>query len=286
MFIFELLVQGLIQGGIYALIAIGLTLVYGLLRILHVAHAGLYALGGYCAILITNASGSFGLALTCSMIIVGIIGMVVYRIFYQPLLDKAPFVALIASIGLFIAMEEIFRIIFGAYGLTFSAPPLQDTVVFLGIYLRQCEIASIVLAIGLIAGLSLFTKYSRIGIAWRATVTDPEMAESFGVDVIKVRYLNFFIGSMMAAAAGSMVALLNNLVEPTMGSVPSYKALAIIVLGGLGNVRGTLIASLAIGIAEAVGTIYLGNILDRDSIAFAFLIVVLMLKPQGLFSKG
>ena len=90
----------------------------------------------------------------------------------------------------------------------------------------------------------------------------------------------------MAAAAGSMVALLNNLVEPTMGSVPSYKALAIIVLGGLGNVKGTLIASLAIGIAEAFGTIYLGNVLDRDSIAFAFLIIVLMLKPHGLFTKG
>ncbi len=119
-----------------------------------------------------------------------------------------------------------------------------------------------------------------------ATVTDPGMAESFGVDVLKVRYLNFFIGSALAAAAGSMVALLNNLVEPTMGSVPSYKALAIIVLGGLGNVRGTLIASLIIGILESFGTIYLGDILDRDSIAFAFLIIVLMIKPKGLFARG
>ena len=112
------------------------------------------------------------------------------------------------------------------------------------------------------------------------------MAQSFGVDVMKVRYLNFFIGSAMAGGAGSMVALLNNLVEPTMGSVPSYKALAIIVLGGLGNVRGTLIAALVIGITEAFGTIYLGNILDRDSIAFALLILVLMVKPTGLFTKG
>ena len=90
----------------------------------------------------------------------------------------------------------------------------------------------------------------------------------------------------MAAGAGSMVALLNNLVEPTMGSVASYKALAIIVLGGLGNVRGTLIAALVIGVSEAFGTIYLGNILDRDAIAFALLIIVLMVKPTGLFAKG
>lgn len=286
MLFFDLLVQGLLQGGIYALVAIGLTLVYGLLRILHVAHAGLYTLGGYIAVLITNATGSFTLGITVSMLGVGLVGMVIYRFIYQPILDKPPFVALIASIGLFIAMEELYRIIFGPYGITFAAAPLQNTLNIGGTSLRQSEIAAMILAAVLIAALSLFTKYTRIGIAWRATVTDPGMAQSFGVNVEKVRYLNFFIGSAMAAGAGSMVALLNNLVEPTMGSVPSYKALAIIVLGGLGNVRGTLIAALVIGISEAFGTIYLGNILDRDAIAFALLILVLMVKPTGLFAKG
>jgi branched-chain amino acid transport system permease protein len=286
MLFFDLLVQGLLQGGIYALVAIGLTLVYGLLRILHVAHAGLYTLGGYIAVLITNATGSFTLGITVSMLGVGLVGMVIYRLIYQPILDKPPFVALIASIGLFIAMEELYRIIFGPYGITFTAAPLQSTLTIAGTSLRQSEIAAMILAAVLIAALSLFTKYTRIGIAWRATVTDPGMAQSFGVDVKKVRYLNFFIGSAMAAGAGSMVALLNNLVEPTMGSVPSYKALAIIVLGGLGNVRGTLIAALVIGVSEAFGTIYLGNILDRDAIAFALLIIVLMVRPTGLFAKG
>jgi branched-chain amino acid transport system permease protein len=138
----------------------------------------------------------------------------------------------------------------------------------------------------LVGGLALLAQRTRIGIAWRATVTDPAMAQSFGVDVIKVRYLNFFIGSALAAAAGVMVALLNNLVEPTMGSVPSYKALAIIVLGGLGDVRGTLIAALALGVVESFGTIYLGAILDRDAIAFVFLILVLMIRPQGLFGRA
>lgn len=286
MLFFDLLVQGLLQGGIYALIAIGLTLVYGLLRILHVAHAGLYTLGGYIAVLITNATGSFALGITISMIGVGLTGMVIYRLIYQPILEKPPFVALIASIGLFIAMEEIYRIVFGSYGITFTVTPLQGTFNFAGIYLRHCEIGALLLAALLIAALSFFTRYSRIGIAWRATVTDSGMSQSFGVDVIKVRYLNFFIGSAMAAGAGSMVAVMNNLVEPTMGSVPSYKALAIIVLGGLGNVRGTVIAALIIGVTEAFGTIYLGNILDRDSIAFALLILVLMVKPTGLFSRG
>ncbi len=286
MLFFDLFMQGLLQGGNYALIAIGLTLVYGLLRILHVAHAGLYTLGGYVAVLVTNATGSFTLGLMVSMFGVGVVGMVIYRLIYQPILNRPPFVALIASIGLFIAMEEIYRIIFGPYGITFIDAPLQATFAFGGTYLRQCEIGAMLLAALLIAGLTLFTRYSRIGIAWRATVTDPGMAQSFGVDVLQVRYLNFFIGSAMAAGAGSMVALMNNLVEPTMGSVPSYKALAIIVLGGLGNVRGTLIASLVIGVAETFGTLYLGDYLDRDSIAFALLILVLMVKPTGLFAKG
>ena len=281
----NLLVQGVIQGGIYALIAIGLTLVYGLLRILHVAHAGLFTLGGYFCILLTNAGAGFFPATAMSMLLVGIVGMAIYRLLYQPLLTQPPYVALIASIGLFVAMEEIYRIVFGAYGLTFTNPPLQATYNLVGIQLKLGEIVTILLTAVLIMGLSVLTRYSKIGIAWRATVTDPPMAESFGVDVVKVRYLNFLIGSAMAAAAGSMVAALNNLVEPTMGSVSSYKALAIIVLGGLGNVTGTLIASITLGIAEAFGVIYLGDILDRDAIAFALLIVVLMIKPKGLFTS-
>ena len=126
---------------------------------------------------------------------------------------------------------------------------------------------------------------SRTGVAWRATVSDPEIAASFGIDIEKVRYLNFFIGSALAALAGVMVALLNNLVEPTMGAVPAYKGLAIIVLGGLGSVRGTLAASLALGVIESFGTIYIGHLLDRDAIAFAFLILVLMVRPQGLLVR-
>ena len=286
MLAFELIVQGLIQGSIYALIAVGLTLVYGLLRILHVAHAGLFTLGGYFGVLITNATGSLGLAIVVAMVTVGVLGMLIYRFCYEPILARPPYVALIASIGLFIALEEVFRLVFGPYGISYAAPPLTASVALASMNLKQAEIMVMAGVIVLIGGLALLAQRTRIGIAWRATVTDPAMAQSFGVDVIKVRYLNFFIGSALAAAAGVMVALLNNLVEPTMGSVPSYKALAIIVLGGLGDVRGTLIAALALGVVESFGTIYLGAILDRDAIAFVFLILVLMIRPQGLFGRA
>jgi branched-chain amino acid transport system permease protein len=110
------------------------------------------------------------------------------------------------------------------------------------------------------------------------------MASSFGVEVIRVRYTTFFIASCLAAAAGVLVGLLNNLVEPGMGNIVSYKGLAIIVLGGLGNVVGTLVSSLVLGLVESFGTVYLSNVLDRDAIAFLFLVAVLMFRPQGLFA--
>jgi branched-chain amino acid transport system permease protein len=281
----ELLIQGLIYGSMYAITAVGLTLVYGLLRILHIAHAGLFTLGGYLGLLLTNATGSLILAMPLASAAVGVVGMLMYRFCYQPILDRPPYVPLIASIGIFIAMEELFRLIFGPYGLTYINPPLQTQIHLFGIPLRTAEVAMVVVSVVLLSVLAYLSQYTRTGVAWRATVDDPEIATSYGIDTIKVRYLNFFIGSALAAVGGIFVSILSNLVEPTMGGVAAYKGLAIIVLGGLGNVAGTLVASLVLGIIEAFGTIYLGNLLDRDAIAFAFMIFVLMLRPHGMFSR-
>jgi branched-chain amino acid transport system permease protein len=286
MFFIELIAQSLVQGSIYALIALGLTLVYGLLRILHVAHASLFTLGAYMGVLTYNATGSMVLTLLAAMVVSGLSGVAMFRLAYQPILKQPPHVALIASIGLFIAAEECFRIIFGASGLSFANPPLQGQVQLLGgLQFKQAELAVMggtVLIIGILGWLQTRT---RIGVACQATVSDPQMAESFGIRLTMVRDLNFLIGSALAGFAGVWVALLNNLVEPTMGSVPSYKALAIIVLGGLGSVPGTLMAALVLGLVESFGMVYLGKVLDRNAIAFTFLIVVLMVRPQGLFAK-
>lgn len=286
MFFIELIAQSLVQGSIYALIALGLTLVYGLLRILHVAHASLFTLGAYMGVLTYNATGNMLLTLLAAMVVSGLSGVAMFRLAYQPILKQPPHVALIASIGLFIAAEECFRIVFGASGLSFANPPLQGQVqLFGGLQFKQAELAVMggtVLIIGILGWLQTRT---RIGVACQATVSDPQMAESFGIRLTMVRDLNFLIGSALAGFAGVWVALLNNLVEPTMGSVPSYKALAIIVLGGLGSVPGTLMAALVLGLVESFGMVYLGKVLDRNAIAFTFLIVVLMVRPQGLFAK-
>ena len=282
MYYIDLAVTGISIGCMYAVMSVGLTLVYGLLRILHVAHAAVFALGAYVTVLVADASGSIALGFLASIAVTPLFGMAIYGLLYEPLLKYRPDVPMIASVGLLVLMQDAFRIVFGEQGVTFHRNVFSfKTFDFAGITVSAIQIAIVVTAAVVFTGLHLFTTRTRIGVGWRATVSKPQIAASFGVDPIKVRYLNFAIGSALAAVAGGLVALLNNLVDPTIGFVVSYKALAIIVLGGLGSVRGTLVASLVLGLVESYGTIFVGAWLDRDAIAFLALILLLMIRPQG-----
>jgi branched-chain amino acid transport system permease protein len=279
----DLAVTGVSFGCMYAMMAVGLTLVYGLLRILHIAHAAVFALGAYVTVLTANATGNIGLGFLAAIIVTPLFGVAIYRFLYEPLLKYRPDVPMIASVGLLVFMQDAYRILFGEQGVTFRNNPFAFTTFSLaGLRFNAVQAALVISAIVIFAGLHIFTTRTRIGIGWRATVSRPQIATSFGIDAIQVRYLNFAIGSALAAIAGGLVALLNNLVDPSIGAVVSYKALAIIVLGGLGSVRGTLIASLVLGLVESYGTIFIGAWLDRDAIAFLALIAILMIRPEGL----
>ena len=283
MYYVDLAVTGVSFGCMYAMMAVGLTLVYGLLRILHIAHAAVFALGAYVTVLTANATGSIGLGFIAAIIVTPLFGVAIYRFLYEPLLKYRPDVPMIASVGLLVFMQDAYRILFGEQGVTFRNNPFAFTTFSLaGLRFNAVQAALVISAIVIFAGLHIFTTRTRIGVGWRATVSRPRIATSFGIDAIRVRYLNFAIGSALAAVAGGLVALLNNLVDPSIGAVVSYKALAIIVLGGLGSVRGTLIASLVLGLVESYGTIFIGAWLDRDAIAFLALIAILMIRPEGL----
>jgi branched-chain amino acid transport system permease protein len=279
----DLTINGLIFGSMYALMAIGLTLVYGLLRILHIAHAAVYAFGAFVTVVVTNASGSLALGIAVAIVVSSLLGAAIYGLLYRPMLPYPPYVAMIASMGLLVLMEDGLRIVFGEQGLTFDRNPYPTQLhQAFGITLNTVQIAMVLVSTLSLTALALFTTRTRTGIAWRATVTNPLIATSFGINVVRVHYLNFIIGSALAAIAGALVALLNNFVEPSIGFVVSYKALAIIVLGGLGSMRGTLLASFALGLVESFGTVFVSSYLDRDALAFLFLIVVLIIRPQGL----
>jgi branched-chain amino acid transport system permease protein len=278
----DLAVTGISFGCMYAMMSVGLTLVYGLLRILHVAHAAVFALGAYVTVLVANATSSILLGFLAAVIVTPLFGMAIYRLLYEPLLKYRPDVPMIASVGLLVLMQDAFRIVFGEQGITFHRNTLAFTTYNIsGVTVSAVQIAIVIAAAVVFTGLHLFTTRTRIGIGWRATVSKPQIAASFGIDPIKVRYLNFAVGSALAAVAGGLVAQMNNLVDPGIGFVVSYKALAIIVLGGLGSVRGTLIAGLVLGLVESYGTIFIGAWLDRDAIAFLALILLLMIRPQG-----
>jgi branched-chain amino acid transport system permease protein len=278
----DLAVTGISFGCMYAMMSVGLTLVYGLLRILHVAHATVFALGAYITVLVTNAAGSLALGFLASVLLTPLFGMAIYRLLYQPLLRYRPDIPMIASVGLLVLMQDAFRVAFGEQGITFHGRAYSlATVNVAGVSINAVQIAIVVSAAVVFAGLHLFTTRTRTGIGWRATVSRPQIAASFGIDPIRVRYMNFALGSALAAVAGGLIAMLNNLVDPGIGTVVSYKALAIIVLGGLGSVRGTLIASLVLGLVESYGTVFVGAWLDRDAIAFLALIILLMIRPQG-----
>ena len=282
MFYVDLAVSGLIFGCMYAVMAVGLTLVYGLLRILHIAHAAVFALGAYVMVVVANTSGSIAVGFLAAIIVAPVFGIAIYRLLYQPLLIYRPDVPMIASVGLLVLMQDAFRIVFGEQGVTFRNNPFSLWVYDIaGVTVNAVQIAIVVVAIVAFIGLHLFTTQTRVGVAWRATVSKPQIAASFGVDAIKVRYLTFALSSALAAVAGGLVALLDGFVDPRTGYVVSYKALAIIVLGGLGSVRGTLVASLVLGIVESYGTIFIGAWLNRDAIAFLALIALLMVRPQG-----
>lgn len=282
-YVINLVAQGLINGAIYALIAVGLTMIFGLLRILHVAHASVYTLGAYIAVGVFGLSGSVTLATLGAAFGCGVVGVLIYLLFYRRLLSRPPEVVLIASIGLLIAMQEAFRIFLGVSGVSYSPVPLQRTYAVAGITISAAELTMLIVTVATFAILGIFAKSTRFGVACRATVSDPQMALSFGVSVTQVRIFTFFVGSALAGVAGTFGGILDNFVEPTMGAIPLYKAMAIIIIGGFGDVRGTLIAAFLIGLVEAYGTVYLTYFLDRDAIAFAALLVILMVRPKGLF---
>jgi branched-chain amino acid transport system permease protein len=279
----NLVAQGLINGAVYALIAVGLTMIFGLLRILHVAHASVYTLGAYIAVGIFTVTGSVSLAALGAALGCGVVGVAIYLLFYRRLLNRPPEVVLIASIGLFIAMQEAFRIFLGVSGVSYAPVPLQQTYTIAGITVSAAQLTMLVVTVAIFILLGIFAKGTRFGVACRATVSDPQMAFSFGVSVTQVRVFTFFVGSALAGIAGTFSGILDNFIEPTMGAIPLYKAMAIIIIGGFGDVRGTLIAAILIGVVEAFGTVYLTHFLDRDAIAFATLLLILMVRPKGLF---
>lgn len=281
----EQILNGIAVGSIYALITLGLALVYGILRILHVAHVGIYTIGAYLGLYFYQLTGSLLIGIGMSMIFCAGLGVVIERLIYFPLLKYPPYVPLIASIAVMLSIEELCRLVAGPYILSF---PVK--LPFPEIHLGGITISSTLMAVYCITAVVLgllwyLSTRTELGLAMRATSQDLPIADAMGINSHYIVSITFVIGSAIAAVAGILVGIYYNQVYPTMGSVPAYKSLALIVVGGLGSVPGAVIAALLLGVAETLLIGYANIPLPRDALAFIAMIAVLMWRSEGLMGS-
>jgi branched-chain amino acid transport system permease protein len=200
--------------------------------------------------------------------------------FYRPLQGRSPLVPLIGSIGLFVAMGDLLRILFGPYQQSFPAIPPERVIGPVTLPQLAVTVATAVLFL-MVYGVTTRTS---LGVAWSAIAQDAEMAAAVGIPLSRYTQLAFVLASALAGTAGVLVGVYYNQIYPTMGSVPAYKALAVVVLGGLGSSWGTVVAGLLLGVVESVAVAYLGNRFPPEGVAFLAMILVLLFRPQGLLA--
>lgn len=283
--LFEQLLNGLAIGSIYALITLGLALVYGILRILHVAHAAVYTVGAYVGLWLYGLSGTLLIAVPGSMAVCAVLGVAVERFIYFPLLKFPPYVPLISSIALFMGLEELCRLVAGPDLLTFPATLPFPSFVVGGVTISSTLTAVYSVTAVVLVVLWILSTKTEFGLAMRAASQDMEVASSLGVNSHRVVSATFVIGSSIAAIAGILVGIYYNQVYPTMGAVPAYKTLALIVVGGMGSVPGAVLASLLLGVGETLLIGFANIPMPRDALAFIAMIVVLMWRPTGLMGR-
>jgi branched-chain amino acid transport system permease protein len=282
---FEQLLNGIAMGSIYALITLGLALVYGILRILHVAHAAIYTVGAYVGLYLFHLSGSLIVGVAGSMVFCAVLGVAIERFVYYPLLKYPPYVPLIGSIAVMLAIEELCRLIAGPQILTFPAELPFPEFQIGGINISSTLMAVYCITAVVLIVLWYITSKTELGLAMRATSQDIQIADAMGINSHIIISITFVIGSAIAALAGILVGIYYNQVYPTMGAVPAYKTLALIVVGGLGSVPGAVIASLLLGVAETLLIGYANIPLPRDALAFIAMIGVLMWRSEGLLGS-
>jgi branched-chain amino acid transport system permease protein len=277
----EQVVNGLMMGSIYVLVALGMVLIYGVMHVVNFAHGALFMVGGYlCHFFFTRLTGSYVLALVLSMAVLAVLGVAIERSVFRPLAGNLRN-QVIASLGLILAIENGVVALWGPNALQLKVPA-TDWIVRAGpLHFSFQQLVIIATTLGVVAALGLYLKHSRFGTAIRATAQSREAALVLGIPVERVYVLTFAIGTALAALGGALLGPLF-LVFPTMGDAPLVKGLAGILLGGMGSVPGAVIGGLVIGVAEAVSTLVISTDY-KDAVAFGVMVLVLLARPHGLF---
>jgi branched-chain amino acid transport system permease protein len=281
------LVNGLTIGGIYALIAVGYTMVYGVIQLINFAHGEIYMLGAFFALTFIAALGMpFYMAFLLAMACGAVCGMLLDVIAYRPLRQSPRLACLITAIGMSIFLQNLAMLIWGSRPKPFPQDTLpaffDKTWHFTHFSLTGFHLFIFAVTIIMMIGLNLLIQKSRFGKAMRAVAQNKTMAALAGINVNKVITLTFAVAGSMGAAAGLMVGAYYNSLYPTMGYLAGVKAFAAAVLGGIGSVPGAMLGGIVLGVAEAMGAGYLSS-LYRDGISYAVMILVIVFIPAGFF---
>ena len=283
---FQQLINGLSLGSIYALIALGYTMVYGIIKLINFAHGDIYMLGAYIGfIAITSFRLSFFPALLIAMVLSGLLGVLIERIAYKPLRNATRIAALITAIGVSFFLQYSTMYFMGASVRTYPKVLTNDIYHLGDLRVSVQQIAIFLIAVSLMVILQFVVKKTKIGKAMRAVSSDTDAARLMGIDVDKTISITFAIGSALAGAAGILVGVYYNSISPLMGMVPGLKAFIAAVFGGIGIIPGAMIGGFFIGIVETLVSGY-GSSLYKDAVVYGILILILIIKPSGLLGKN
>jgi len=281
------IINGLSLGAIYALIALGYTMVYGIIKLINFAHGDIMMVGAYVGFFSLSLMGSNILvAMLFAMLACAIIGVIIEKIAYRPLRRSSRIAALITAIGVSLFLEYAMMFMLGPAQRVFpeSAFPAHSYHL-LGITLSNKDLYVFVSAVSLMVLLQYIIHMTKTGKAMRAVSEDQEAAVLMGISVDRTISITFAIGSALAAAAGVMIGIYYNTVNPLMGIIPGLKAFVAAVLGGIGIIPGAMVGGFLMGILETMVSGY-GSSMYRDAVAFGVLILILLIKPTGLFGKN
>jgi len=287
------LINGLTLGAVYALIALGYTMVYGILELINFAHGEIYMIGAYLGIILLGFFTALGLtsqslvlavvlAFLLSVVIASAYGYTVEKIAYKPLRSAHRLSPLISAIGMSIFLQNYVMITQGATDKVFPHIFSNKGMEFAGIRVTWLQVFIIIASGLLMIGLQVFIMKTRLGKAMRATAQDKTMASLLGINIDRVISITFIIGSGLAAVAGVMVAAYYGLVNYFIGYMAGIKAFTAAVLGGIGSIPGAMVGGILLGLVESLGASYLSSEY-KDAYAFIILIVILLIKPTGLF---
>lgn len=278
------LVNGIALGSVYALVALGLTLVYGVLKVPNFAHGALYTAGAYVAfVALTGLGAPYVVAIVAAVGVVAVLGAAMEWIVFRPLESRTPVHAMIAALGLLFFLEGTADVIWGP-DFRQVPTPLDGVVSIAGVNITEQRVLVILAAVASMLGLYWLLKRTLVGMSIEAMAQDREGALLVGIDTRRVALITFALSGVLAAIAGSLIAPLV-LVFPTMGAVIVLKAFVIVILGGMGSVPGAIIGGYLLALAETMAGTYVAFAFS-ELIAFALLVLVLVVKPTGLFAKG